>query len=70
MWQSQVENEHYSVLIQLAFLVLCFAHTAQELVYLQHMYRSYYKLTLSILGGSMTWLQTHEHQNSGQKNNV
>ena len=41
-------------LIQLALLVLCFEHTAQELVYLQHIYRSYYKPTLSILGGSMT----------------
>ena len=54
-------------LIQLALLVLCFEHTAQELVYLHHIHRSYYKPTLSILGGSMTQLQTHEHQKSGQK---
>ena len=35
MWQSQVENEQLLIsLIQLALLVLCFEHTAKELVYL------------------------------------
>ena len=67
MWQSQVENEHYSILIQLAFLVLCFEHTAQELVHLQHIYRSCYKPTLSILGSSMTMLQTHKHRQKWSK---
>ena len=43
--------------------MLCFEHTAQELVYVQHIYRSYYTPILSILGGSKTKLQTHEHMN-------